>query len=518
MPEASETSRPQDGNEKASIPRVDTDATGNSHRLADKLAGQTADPDSALRKLGGALDTVIRNPKKKDSAPDPESKDAPKPWQSELRLHKHGDFKLSAQEEFAIMGSWTEEALETVAEAFPEDQQDRQRKILEAALDEMSNLDINVDSIIDAIADRKIALEEELKRSMGSSRATLDVRFRLAGLDNLRSTYTGIDDNAYLSTPDTLKSAEERVAERVANVNHLITEHNQWITRHKKPPEDSRPEQPTVEVTEPALQQLLNQMPTAESTTKKNQDVVETIDNTAEAKRKLLNEVVGLAKNKTRIHTDLPNDVQVKSTEGDYRPYDGFANFGDGLPQNDNGFNKERLAYANSAEAFLFEADTEARYETVEKSATTGRVFKKTETVTREVYKGETPVMIINPTTGQQEPGVRVAYQFNGSGTGYDGPQYITESGRRGNMLFAETTLPKSVADKLKTMILQDPKVARDFAGMLVMNNGGIPPEVWERVVRPPYDQLPNDWELKVAELQRIAGQHTAISEQAINF
>lgn len=92
----------------------------------------------------------------------------------------------------------------------------------------------------------------------------------------------------------------------------------------------------------------------------------------------------------------------------------------------------------------------------------------------------------------------------------------MTEGGRSGNQLFVEATLPKSVADKLKQSVTGNPKTAREFAKTLAMNNG-VTEQVWDRVVRPPYDKVPDGWEMAVADLRlNQYGYHDVIARQAV--
>ncbi len=253
--------------------------------------------------------------------------------------------------------------------------------------------------------------------------------------------------------------------------------------------------------------------------------VAEAFGDTGEKERQaLIGEVAQAAKGATRIHTDRPNGVTLKSNSGDYVPRDGFASFGDGLPQENRHGHGTMLEYGGSAEAMLFAPDTTTRYKTVMKTVETGgRFMKKTQQVEEQVPDGEIPTMVVNPATGQQEPGVKVAYQFNGNNRKengqtafYEGPAYVTESGRSGNQLFVEATLPKSVADKLKQSVAGNPETAREFAKTLAMNNG-ITEQVWNKVVRPPYDQVPDGWEMTVADLQlNQYGYHDVTARQSV--
>lgn len=233
-------------------------------------------------------------------------------------------------------------------------------------------------------------------------------------------------------------------------------------------------------------------------------------------KQALFMEIISAAKGQTRIHTDIPSVDPLNYVGGSHEPRSGFGSFGDGVEQ-ENSFYSEKLQNRDSAEAFLLEEDMRTLYKTITETITTKGLFRsKSEQVERKVAAGEEPNMIINPVTGKQEPAVKVAYQFDSnSDPNYKGPKYGTQSGRPGNMLFVEATLPKSIAEKLRQEILRDPDVARKFAKTLVLNNG-ITGESWNRAVRPPYDQLPHDWNLVIADLRKDGGRHVVISKQSI--
>lgn len=233
-------------------------------------------------------------------------------------------------------------------------------------------------------------------------------------------------------------------------------------------------------------------------------------------KQALFMEIISAAKGRTRIHTDIPSRDALNYAGESYEPRSGFGSFGDGVDQ-ENSFYSEKLQDRDSAEAFLLEEDMRIVYKTITEIIKTKGLFRsKTEPVERQVPQGEEPNMIINSATGKQEPAVKVAYQFDSnSDPNYKGPKYSTQSGRPGNMLFVEATLPKSIAEKLRQEILRDPEVARKFAKTLALNNG-IKGESWNRVVCPPYDQLPRDWNLVVADLQKDRGMHVVLSKQSI--
>ena len=98
---------------------------------------------------------------------------------------------------------------------------------------------------------------------------------------------------------------------------------------------------------------------------------------------------------------------------------------------------------------------------------------------------------------------VRFGYAFNPELAGPKEmdrlPAYPETKGPRpGNLLVVQAVLPKPVADRLMTMIEDDPLVAREVAERLVLERGGLDRAFWEQGtppydhrVKPPYDNLP---------------------------
>jgi len=338
----------------------------------------------------------------------------------------------------------------------------------------------------------------------------------------------------YLSVVDTVDSLAATHGDgnkytyrnRAAAINEMIAEHNQRISEGSEKIADSPEVREAQERINARFAEQATQPQPTETVDDARQKVAEAFGGTGEKEQQaLIREVAQAAKGATRIYTDIPRDSTVKSKSGDYRPIDGFNSFGDGLPQEHYPHSRQKLLYDGSAEAFLFEPDTTTLYKTVTETVETGgRFIKKTRQVEKQVPDGEIPTMVVNPATGQQEPGVKVAYQFNGNARRengqtvyYEGPVYITGSGRGGNQLFVEATLPKSVADKLRQGIAGNPELAREFAKILALNNG-ITIQAWNNGVRPPYDQLPDGWEMTVADLQKDTqiGTHNVVSRQAV--
>lgn len=434
-----------------------------------------------------------------------------RPWHQELQLHGETQGTLRPDETVAIMGSWVEEKLQDYDNDYkkglaePTDYKDA--RACRLALAELPLLDIREDGVRNAIFDREQELKAEREQIEGVARATIDDK--LTGLSRLMVTLNGIEDTANSTYSKDIPAYRERAA----SINVLIEDHNSWVNRARESSQESPEvleahERITKRMQEEAARQSDRTEQTPDDARRK---VAEALGDSNEVERQaLLGEVAKAAKGTTRIHTDIPNDVMLKSNSGEYRPRSGFGSFGDGLPRDNRYGRGVMLEYGGSAEAMLFAPDTTTRYKTVTKTVEAdGRFRKKSEQVTKQVPDGEVPTMVVNPITGQQEPGVKVAYQFNGNQrkedgrtARYEGPAYITESGREGNQLFIEATLPRSVADKLRQGIVSSPEIARQFAKTLALNNG-ITEQVWNRIIRPPYDQISDGWEMTAADLQK---------------
>lgn len=460
-------------------------------------------------------------------------------WQDKLELHRNAA-RLNGAEVSKILGSSLAESRSDYDEMYAADTigdhtyEDETRKI-DGALAELASLQVE-----DEDTDARF-FESDL-RSLATSlkQEQESLPFGTAKHQELANRRASV---AYLldQFDDQIRTPQQEVEKGVkpSEVREAIQQWtNQTIESHNARVENTVGEtiadSPEIREAQERInaryaEQAKQPQPT-ETIDDVRKKVAEAYGDTGEKERQaLIGEVAQAAKGKTRIHTDIPAGIQLKSAEGDYRPIDGFNSFGDGLSQN-NRHHSEKLAYNGSAEAFLFEPDTTTRYKTVTKTVETGgRFMKKTQQVEEQVPDGEIPTMVVNPATGQQEPGVKVAYQFNGNNRRennqtvyYEGPDYVTAtSNRTGNQLFVEATLPKSVADKLKQEVAHNPAIAREFAKTLALNNG-ITEQAWSNGVRPPYDQIPDGWEMAVADLQKDTQfgdvRHNVVSRQAVKI
>lgn len=242
----------------------------------------------------------------------------------------------------------------------------------------------------------------------------------------------------------------------------------------------------------------------------------------------LIGEVLRAAKWSARILTSVTPGANLLFNNGNADvKYGGGVEFGDGVSWGELRLG-ERGAFLDandSPEALIFEPAMTTQYETVVKTVEAGGLFrKKTKQVEERVQAGEIPVMVENPETGQQEPGVTVRYQFNGNGYNYDYeakqskgyPPYTSpDSSRSGNYLFMEVTLPKTVASKLRQAAFRDPNTIRQFAGSLLAENGATEASV----KTPPYAELPSDWTMTIADMRTKDGKtHQITSRQTVKF
>lgn len=218
-----------------------------------------------------------------------------------------------------------------------------------------------------------------------------------------------------------------------------------------------------------------------------------------------LEQVLAFSRGRAVIETDIPTNIPLAHGDELRKAYDsGFQYFGDNPRW--HSFKDVKLEDRETPEAVIFQPHTEPIYEMHTEEVKVG--WRKTRIDERRVKTGEKPVMIVNPATGKEEPGVRVAYQFNSNNGsrhdfyGSDLPGYKTRGGRLGNVLTVETLLPQSLADKFKEEIARDPQTARRFAEQMAKQNG-VTDEVWstgDAPMRPPYDQLPNDWTISLVD------------------
>jgi hypothetical protein len=439
-------------------------------------------------------------------------------WQEKLELHKNAA-RLNGAESAKILGSSLAEKRSDYDEMYTADTindysfESETRKI-DGALAELAGLQVSSEDTQLEFGADLVSLAISLKREQESlpfgTANHQELADRRAAVAYLLAQYEDDIQTPQQQLEKSVKPSEFREAIRDWT--------NQTIEAHNSRIESAENEAVVNNADVRAAQERINnryeeyEIPSKSSGSVDDarKKVAEVFGDTIESERQvLIAEVVRAAQDATRIHTDIPKGVQLKSAEGDYRPIDGFNSFGDGLSQN-NQHHSKKLTYSGSAEAFMFAPDTTTRYKTVTKTIETGGLFKKkTEQIDEQVPDGEMLTMVLNPATGQQEPGVKVAYQFNGNQRRennqtmfYEGPEYKTESGRGGNQLFVEATLPKSVAEKLRQAASRDPEIAREFAEVLTLNNG-ISEQVWNSGVRPPFDQIPDGWEMTITELEK---------------
>ncbi|HPR09386.1 MAG TPA: hypothetical protein PLT04_02315 [Candidatus Saccharibacteria bacterium] len=457
-------------------------------------------------------------------------------WERELPLHREVAGTLKPEETLALIGSFTQSSLEAEKEAneageISDYEFSMKQTTHAAALEQLSTLQLGEgDTVNDVIYSRKKELEAALGDIESDSRRhaeALKLREQIAGVKLLDSMYLNVVDNVDSLATATGDGNKRNPRNRAVAINQLIEQHNKQVSPEFETIADSPEMREAQERINARYAEQTKQSRPTETVDDARQKVAEAFGNTGEKEQQaLIGEVAQAAKGATRIYTDIPKDIMLKSNSGDFRPIDGFNSFGDGLPQESRNV-REKLEYGGSAEAFLFEPDTTTRYKTVTKTIETGGRFKKkTEQVQEQVPDGEVPTMVMNLVTGQQEPGVKVAYQFNGNNRRdgaqtayYEGPEYTTESGRGGNQLWIEATLPKSVADRLKQEVTSNPEVAHEFAKTLALNNG-ITEQAWNNGVQPPFDKVPSDWTMAVVDLQKDTQygdvRHNVVSRQAV--
>ena len=429
-------------------------------------------------------------------------------WKQELQPHREINDRLNPDEALSLMGSFTGESLEDVHELQDTmDEKDYQKsvRVKEAALSELSELDLEGVGVADAISDRKAQLEQEILEH--AKRADIPSKiastFKLEGLKDLESTYLTIDENIRIAGRGS--TGMEAVKARAAHINEMILEHNERVSRGSESIADSPEIREAQERINARYAEQAKQPQPTETVDNARQKVAEAFGDTSEKEyQALMGEVARAAKGTTSIHTDIPAGFSVPAKEGAGRG-DGFTSFGDGTQFNNMDVVTRKTNLQRSAESpetIIFRPETTTEYKTVIKTVETGGRFrKKTEQVEKQVPTGKVLTMVTNPATGQQEPGVKVAYLFNGNGAQYslDGnPPYLTKSGRSGNQLYVESTLPKSIAEQLSREVADKPELAREYAEALVLNNG-IPQELWDSIVRPPYNKLSSDWKITIA-------------------
>lgn len=311
---------------------------------------------------------------------------------------------------------------------------------------------------------------------------------------------------------------------RAAAINEMITRYNEQIYPSSETIADSPEMREAQARIDARYAEQAEQTQPTETVDDARRKVAEAFGDTGEKERQaLIGEVAQAAKDTARIYSSITKRAELRFRDGSSQsPVDGFDSFGDALQWGDFQWKDRRLSLENSPEAFLFEPAIETRYKTEPVEEQWAGRFGRTKAVKKEqqVPDGEVQITVVNPKTGQQEAGVEVAYQFNsnsGSGYSHEYPAYnAPDNNRGGNQLTVEVTLPKSVADKLKNEVLNNPSVARAFVKRLIDDNGGT-----EATVKmPPYNELPDNWEMTVADLQKDTQfgdvRHNVMSQQAV--
>jgi hypothetical protein len=227
-----------------------------------------------------------------------------------------------------------------------------------------------------------------------------------------------------------------------------------------------------------------------------------------------LDESIAFAKSTAVIHTSVPGDA-VATLVAPERPYGGgFMSFGEGrgVPSEGRrssnfqrcGLHEWNDGLPDSCEAISFFAAKETVYEQREVEVPVARsrardmlnMKPKTVKQMQPVAVGEKQHMVVNPGTGEEEPGVWVDYEYNARQLrrepDYDEPKYVDSTMRR-NILRVQTLLSASLAQGLRQAVRHQPARARTFAEQLA-RNGGISQSLWDHPLypaQPPYDEQP---------------------------
>lgn len=227
----------------------------------------------------------------------------------------------------------------------------------------------------------------------------------------------------------------------------------------------------------------------------------------------IINETVIAAKGYTLINTDMVGGVDLNMSEGSQarRTDVGFQNFG-GLANDEairlnllNTFNSaSRELSSPPAEAVLFTMATEDITETTTRKVRAGGLgglFGRKQIVYNTVVTGQKPIEVVNPKTGNAEPGVYLDYHFRPTSEVASEIGYKCSDGRLGNFLHSRILVPESVAGELESELQENPVMIRELIHQLLVQNGGLPEDLWEGTsdkrnypVRPPYEHLDSNW------------------------
>lgn len=401
----------------------------------------------------------------------PSQQNESQPWKRELPLHREVAGTLKPEETLALMGSFTESSLEAHEQANKDGELSgyelgMKQRTHAAALEQLSTLELGVDETVnDVILTRQKELEMTLSDIESDSRRHAEqvkLREQLAGIKLLDSIYLNVVDNVDSLAKANGDGNKRNPRNRAIAINEMIEQHNEQVSHGSESIADSPEIREAQERINARFAEQAQHPQQTETVDDARQKVAEVFGDTGEKERQaLIDEVVQAAKGATLIYTDIPKELMTKSPSGElYHPIDGFNGFGDGLEPESNR-RHQRLMNRDSVEAV---------------------------------------------TMMKTDKGVRVSYQFDTNNPqysldAYDGkvPFYKTEGGRAGNMLYVEAILPTELASKLEQEILRNPVVGREFAGTLA-NNNGVNEEIWIKAVRPPYDELPANWQIAITK------------------
>jgi hypothetical protein len=442
-------------------------------------------------------------------------------WHEKLELHKNAA-QLNASEIKSVLGSSLVQNRADFGEMFEADTitdsqyEDNIHKI-DGALGELAGLQVlGEGSQADCNQDLQLlalSLKQEQEKLPFGNAEFLELADRRASVKYLIDQFDVEIKMPQEELEKDTKPSERR--EAIKNwTNQTIEAHNNRVDGDKT---ESIADSPEIREAQERInarfaEQAKQPQPT-ETVDDARQKVAEAFGDRGEKERQaLIGEVVRAAKGSARIHTSVTKETKLRFRGREDIAYnDGFSDFGEGLDWGTHNWRENGTFLNDTSEAFIFELATTTRKKTVTETIETGGRFrKKTEQVQKEVADGEVPTMIVNPATGQQEPGVNVRYQFDGNTSNKawgsrsleknDLPKYeAPDNNRGGNQLFIEVVLPKSVADTLQQAALRSPDVARQFAQSMVTENGAT-----EATVKmPPYTELPTDWTMTVATLQK---------------
>lgn len=442
-------------------------------------------------------------------------------WQEKLELHKHAA-QLNASEIKSVLGSTLVQNRADFAEMFEADTitdsqyEDNTRKI-DGALRELASLQVlGEGSQADFNQDLQLlalSLKQKQETLPFGNAEFIELADRRASVKYLIDQF-----DVEIKIPQEELKKDTKPSERrdaIKNwTNQTIEAHNNRVDSSKAETIADGPEMREAQerINARYAEQAKQSQPT-ETVDDARQKVAEAFGDTGEKERQaLIGEVVRAAKGSARIHTSLTKEAKLRFKGREDTAYnDGFSDFGEGLDWGTHNWRENGTFLSDTSEAFIFEPATTTRKKTVTETVETGGRFrKKTEQIQKEISDGEVPTMIVNPATGQQEPGVNVRYQFDGNTSNKawssrsleknDLPKYeAPDNNRGGNQLFIEVVLSRSVADTLQQAALRNPDIARQFAQSIVVANGAT-----EATVKmPPYTELPADWTMTVATLQK---------------